>query len=94
MGHRSGKFVNAIDHFSEPVDRLRAALDASCVVGTWDWDITRGSMIYDAGAAQLLTGDASLANQEIYGMDTVSAVHQQITNGSSNMSSEQCERAV
>ena len=75
MGHRSGKFVNAIDHFSEPVDRLRAALDASCVVGTWDWDITRGNMIYDAGAAQLLTGDASLADQEIYGMDTISAVH-------------------
>ena len=75
MGHRSGKFVNAIDHFSEPVDRLRAALDASCVVGTWDWDITRGSMIYDAGAAQLLTGDASLADQEIFGMETISAVH-------------------
>lgn len=75
MGRRSGKFVNAIDDFSEPVDRLRAALDASCVVGTWDWDIIRGSMIYDAGAAQLLTGDASLADQEIYGMDTISAVH-------------------
>lgn len=75
MGYRSGKFVNAIDHFSEPVDRLRAALDASCVVGTWDWDITRGSMIYDAGAAQLLTGDASLADQEIFGMETISAVH-------------------
>jgi PAS domain S-box-containing protein len=75
MGRRSGKFVNAIDHFSEPVDRLRAALDASCVVGTWDWDLARGSMIYDAGAAQLLTGDASLADQEIYGMDAIAAVH-------------------
>jgi len=75
MRHRSGEFVNAIDHFSEPVDRLRAALDASCVVGTWDWDITRGSMIYDAGAAQLLTGDASLADQEMFGMETISAVH-------------------
>lgn len=75
MGHRSGKFINAIDHFSEPVDRLRAALDASCVVGTWDWDITRGSMVYDAGAAQLLMGDATLADREIYGMETISAVH-------------------
>lgn len=75
MGQRSGKFVNAIDDFSEPVDRLRAALDASCVVGTWDWDITRGSMIYDAGAAQLLTGDTTLADREIYGMETISAVH-------------------
>jgi len=75
MGQQSSDFVNAIDSFSEPVDRLRAALDASCVVGTWDWDITRGGMIYDAGAAKLLTGDATLADREIYGMDTISAVH-------------------
>ena len=75
MRPKSGQFINAIDHFSEPVDRLHAALDASCVVGTWDWDITRGSMIYDAGAARLLTGDAALADQEIYGMATISAVH-------------------
>lgn len=67
--------INAIDNFSEPLDRLRAALDASCVVGTWDWDIMCGSIVYDAGAAQLLTGDASLAEQEIRGFDTIAAVH-------------------
>lgn len=75
MGQRSGSFVNAIDNFSEPLDRLRAALDASCVVGTWDWDIVRGSMVYDAGAARLLAGDASLADQEIVGLGSIAAVH-------------------
>lgn len=75
MGQRSSKFVNAIDHFSEPLDRLRAALDASCVVGTWDWDIVLGSMVYDAGAAQLLAGDAALADQKLYGVSTIAAVH-------------------
>ena len=34
MGDGSGAPINAIDGFSEPLDRLRAALDASCVVGT------------------------------------------------------------
>ena len=75
MGQRSKMPVNAIDNFSEPLDRLHAALDASCVVGTWDWNITRGTMVYDVGAAQLLTGDASLAEQELSGLDTISAVH-------------------
>ena len=75
MGQRSGAPVNAIDGFSEPLDRLRAALDASCVVGTWDWDIVRSTMVYDAGAARLLTGDASLAETEISGPDTMAAVH-------------------
>ena len=75
MGQRRGTFVNAIDNFSEPLDRLRAALDASCVVGTWDWDIVRGSMVYDAGAARLLAGDASLADQEIIGLGSIATVH-------------------
>lgn len=75
MGQRSTTRVNAIDNFSEPLDRLRAALDASCVVGTWDWDIVRDTMVYDVGAARLLTGDESLAEQEIRGLDTIAAVH-------------------
>ena len=75
MGQRSTTRVNAIDSFSEPLDRLHAALDASCVVGTWDWDIVLGTMVYDLGAARLLTGDASLAEQEISGLDTIAAVH-------------------
>ena len=75
MGQRSGAPINAIDGFSEPLDRLRAALDASCVVGTWDWDIVRSIMVYDVGAARLLTGDPSLAETEIGGPETMAAVH-------------------
>jgi len=67
--------INAIDGFGEPLDRLRAALDASCVVGTWEWDIVRGTMMYDAGAAQLLTGDMSLADTRISGLQAIAAVH-------------------
>lgn len=75
MRRRFGEFINAIDDFSEPLDRLHAALDASCVVGTWDWDIVQESMVYDAGAARLLAGDASLAEQKLYGVSTIAAVH-------------------
>jgi PAS domain S-box-containing protein len=32
-------------------------------------------MVYDVGAARLLTGDASLAEQEISGLNTIAAVH-------------------
>ena len=60
MGPRSDVSVNAVDGLSESLDRLRAALDASGVVGTWDWDVLRGGVVYDAGAAHLLTGDADL----------------------------------
>jgi hypothetical protein len=75
MGARSKTPVNAIDGFSEPLDRLRAALDASCVVGTWDWDVVGGTLVYDTGAARLLTGDPSLADTEIRGGDAIAAVH-------------------
>jgi PAS domain S-box-containing protein len=75
MGSKSRSSISAIDGFSEPLDRLRAALDASCVVGTWHWDIVRGTMVYDAGAARLLTGDASLAEQEVVGLDAIATVH-------------------
>lgn len=63
------------DGFSEDVDRLRGALEASCVVGTWDWDHVRGVVTYDAGAARLLTGDTALAEREIKGMSAAAAVH-------------------
>jgi hypothetical protein len=75
MGEPSQAPVNAIDGCGVASDRLRAALDASCVVGTWAWDIVRGTMMYDAGAAQLLTGDPSLADTEISGPETMAAVH-------------------
>ena len=75
MGQRSKTPVNAIDGFSEPLDRLRAALEASCVVGTWDWDIVRATMVYDVGAARLLTGDPSLAETDLHGPAIIAAVH-------------------
>jgi hypothetical protein len=75
MGTRSDAAVDVIDGSNENLDRLRAALDASGVVGTWDWDVARGGVLYDAGAAHLLTGDASRAGVEIYGVEAISAVH-------------------
>lgn len=75
MGQRSKTPVNAIDGFSEPLDRLRAALEASCVVGVWDWDTVRGTVVYDAGAAGLLAGDPTLAEKELDGLTSMAAVH-------------------
>ncbi|MCJ2124936.1 PAS domain-containing protein [Methylobacterium sp. J-077] len=67
--------INAIDGFTEDMERLRGALEASCVVGTWDWDHTRGVVSYDAGAARLLTGDPDLAEREITGVSAAAAIH-------------------
>ena len=67
--------VNTIDSFSEDLDRLHAALEASCVVGTWDWDHVRGVVTYDAGAARLLAGDPELVDREISGASAAAAVH-------------------
>lgn len=67
--------INVIDSFSGDLDRLRGALEASCVVGTWEWDHIRGVVIYDAGAAKLLTTDAGLADKELYGGSAIAAVH-------------------
>ncbi|MCJ2127858.1 PAS domain-containing protein [Methylobacterium sp. E-045] len=67
--------VNAIDGFSNDLEDLHASLEASCVVGTWDWDHVRGVVTYDEGAAQLLTGDPELADREISGAAAASAVH-------------------
>lgn len=67
--------INAIDGFSEPLAGLHAALTASGVVGTWDWDIARREVRYDAGAARLLAGDAGLAAVPLRGSAAVSGVH-------------------
>ena len=67
--------INAIDGFSEDVSRLHDALDASCVVGIWDWDHVRGIVIYDEGAARLLTGDPDLTECEVNGPIAMAAVY-------------------
>jgi PAS domain S-box-containing protein len=67
--------VNADDELGAKLGRLYAALEASCVVGTWDWDHVRDVVTYDAGAAKLMTGDADLADQEVSGLLAYSSLH-------------------
>ncbi|QGY05022.1 PAS domain-containing protein [Methylobacterium mesophilicum SR1.6/6] len=67
--------INEIDGYAENADRLRAALDASCVVGAWEWDHVGGVVVYDAGAALLLTGKSDLADRPINGPMALAAVH-------------------
>ena len=54
---------------------MRAALDATGVVGTWDWWLTHGTVVYDAGAAEFLAGDAELAGRELRRPEAVAAIH-------------------
>ena len=58
-------FVNAIDGALDPLDQLKAALDASGVVGTWSWSGSQDHCILDAGAANVLAGDPGLAGTPI-----------------------------
>ena len=67
--------INAIDGYSEDASRLHDALEASCVVGVWDWDHVRGVVVYDEGAAKLLTGDPDLKECEVSGPFAMAAIH-------------------
>jgi len=67
--------IKVIDGYVKDVERLRAALEASCVVGAWEWDHERGVVVYDEGAAILLTGNADLADRPISGPIAIAAVH-------------------
>jgi hypothetical protein len=58
-------FVNAIDEALGPLEHLKAALDASGVVGTWAWSGSQDQCILDAGAAGILAGDPGLAGTPI-----------------------------
>ena len=49
---------------SLPVD-LTAALDASGVVGAWSWSARSDRCTLDAGAAEVLAGDPSLAGRPV-----------------------------
>lgn len=67
--------VNVIDGSVEPLERLKRALDASNVVGTFAWSHTKNTVVYDESAAELLTGDRSLAETEVAGDAAIAAVH-------------------
>ncbi|MDO9429182.1 MAG: PAS domain-containing protein [Methylobacterium sp.] len=62
-------------HGSADLDRLRAVLDTACVVGTWGWDHVRAVVVYDEGAAQILTGNPELAGRELSGPGALALVH-------------------
>lgn len=57
------------------LEELRSALDASGVVGTWDWDIVRRVARYDRGAAELLALDGELAGEFLHGDSAMIGVH-------------------
>ncbi|MCJ2024612.1 MULTISPECIES: PAS domain-containing protein [unclassified Methylobacterium] len=59
----------------ESFEDLRSALDASGVVGTWDWDIVRRTARYDRGAANLLALDPDLAGQPLQGEAGMVGIH-------------------
>lgn len=67
--------INVIDGFAQDVERLRAALEASCVVGAWEWDHVGGVVVYDEGAARLLAGRPDLADTPIRSPIALAAVH-------------------
>jgi PAS domain-containing protein len=63
------------DDFRGTFEQLRSALDASGVVGLWDWDIVRRTARYDRGAAELLALDPDLAGQDIFGEAAMCGIH-------------------
>lgn len=75
MDRRFDRSVVTSGGVSRSHERLYDALEASCVVGTWDLDHVRQVIVYDAGAAQLLTGDPDLAEKELTGLISIAAVH-------------------
>lgn len=67
--------VDTSDEFYGPLEDLRAALDASGVVGTWDWDCVRHTARYDRGAAELLADDPDLAGQTLHADAATAGIH-------------------
>ncbi|WP_162559805.1 PAS domain-containing protein [Methylobacterium radiodurans] len=54
---------------------LRRVLDASGIVGTWDWYVTRRTVLFDEGAAALLAGDPQLAGRELRNPEATAGIH-------------------
>lgn len=55
--------------------RLEILLEASGVVGTWEWDHVHHTVTYDHGGALYLTGDWSHAGRPLKGHEAMTAVH-------------------
>ncbi|TXM93632.1 PAS domain-containing protein [Methylobacterium sp. WL103] len=66
---------DGIDDRGQAVGDLHAALQASGVVGTWDWNPVSQRVRYDPGAAELLAGDAALAGRDLEFADAVAGIH-------------------
>lgn len=54
-------YASAADRLNEPIDDLKATLNAAGVLGTWFWSASTGRFTLDAGAAEVLAGDPALA---------------------------------
>jgi PAS domain S-box-containing protein len=67
--------VKADERRTRPVPDLRRVLDASGIVGTWDWDVSRRTVLFDEGAATLLAGDPGLAGRELQGLEATAGIH-------------------
>lgn len=59
----------------ESFDDLRSALDASGVVGTWDWDMVLRCARYDRGAANLLALDPERAGRSLHAEEAMIGIH-------------------
>ena len=66
---------DGIDDRERAAGDLHAALQASGVVGTWDWNPVSHRVRYDRGAAELLAGDAALAGRDLAFDAAVAGIH-------------------
>ncbi|WP_238273300.1 hypothetical protein [Methylobacterium cerastii] len=55
--------------------RLELLLEASGVIGTWEWDHVHHTVTYDNGGALYLTGDWSNAGRPLKGHEAMKTVH-------------------
>ncbi|GJE29684.1 PAS domain-containing protein [Methylobacterium organophilum] len=53
------------DGLGESLEALRTTLQASGVVGTWEWSVPDNHVLLDRNAAELLAGDPGLAQQAL-----------------------------
>lgn len=63
------------DECRGPLAALRSALDASGMVGTWDWNCVQRTARYDRGAAELLAHDGALAERTLHADAATVGIH-------------------